>query len=110
MTLGELADLEMKRTAGIWRVDMEADNAIMSEQPEQDVTVAFGVPFNDSTAGIDIDEADAACLCAAVNALGPLLKLLAKCEQATASPIVHFNVIEAVREACRQARKEIEST
>ena len=33
MTLGELADLEAKRTAGRWRFDTTADYAIMSEQP-----------------------------------------------------------------------------
>ena len=34
------------------------------------------MPFNDSTAGIDIDEADAAVIVGAVNALGPLLKAI----------------------------------
>ena len=81
-----------------------ADYAIMSEQPEQDVTVAMPCPTNDSGAWFDITAEDAAFASAAVNALGPWLKFVAKveCEAISDSP-----AMESIRRAVAQLRKEL---
>jgi hypothetical protein len=107
MTIGELADLEAKRTPGTWRWDPDAES-IDAHHEGHVSSVAYGVTKADHNEGIEIEPHDAAVACAAVNALGPLLKLLAKCERAANSEDEHA-AMDDVRDAVKQARKEIEN-
>jgi hypothetical protein len=102
MTIGELFDLEAKRTPGEWRW---SGGEIVAEHEAHVSTVAFG-PNDEAT--IVAEEHDMQLACAAVNALGPLLKLLAKCERAANSEDEH-GAMDDVRDAVKQARKEIEN-
>lgn len=105
MTIGELLDLEAKRTPGKWRWDRDA--SCVDTEHEGHVRGVIEARAVEPPCMIDAADEDMHLACAAVNALGPLLAMLVAIERAADSEDEH-NAMDSVRDAARAARRAIE--